>query len=167
MSSFTRFDAAVSVQFDPEASKVMGSEHWRLMTGFRYYVGAKDSSIYVDIPRNYITDFASVPWFVRSLVPRHGAHGQSAVLHDWLCEHLYVWKLVNGTPTKVTIKRKDVDKIFYESMAVSGVSVVRRTLIRIGVDGFRIVTNPTRATISRKKSELQTKYDIDDKIAAI
>ena len=82
-----------------------------------YYVGAW--IIHVDIPRKLI-HFASVPWFVRSLVPRHGAHGQSAVLHDWLCEHLYVWKLVNGTPTKVTIKRKDVDKIFYESMAVSG-----------------------------------------------
>lgn len=161
MSSFTRFDTSAMVVFDPKASKVLRKEHWRIMTPFTYYVGYKGSNTSITVPRNYITDFASVPWFVRWLVPRHGAHGQAAVLHDYLTEYGTI--SIAGGPQilHVQVSRKDIDKIFYEACKVSGVSRARRALIRAGVDLYRMAVRP-KVRVDRRKVELMAEYDRED-----
>jgi len=38
------------------------------------------------IPKGFITDFASVPWFFRIIFPTYGKYTRSAVLHDYLSQ---------------------------------------------------------------------------------
>jgi hypothetical protein len=41
------------------------------------------------VPRGFVTDLASVPFFLRGLVPNAGRRvNLAAILHDWCCEHL-------------------------------------------------------------------------------
>ena len=168
MSSFTKFDASVMMQYDAYASKLLRGDHWRIMSGFTYRVGVETSALSVTVKRNYISDFASVPWFVRWLVPRHGAHGQAAVLHDLLCETLEITRTYRGKePVAVPITRKDADGIFYEALKVSGVSPSRRAMIRIGVDGYRILTATTRKQVNRRKLMIQAEYDAADAVAGV
>lgn len=42
----------------------------------------------ITVPAGFVTDFATVPWWVQSLIPRTGAWTLAAVLHDWLCVEL-------------------------------------------------------------------------------
>lgn len=36
------------------------------------------------VPRGFVTDFASVPWLLRRVLPRRGRYSVAAVVHDWL-----------------------------------------------------------------------------------
>jgi len=38
------------------------------------------------VPKGYITNYASVPWFGRWLVSPVGKIRHAAVVHDWLCD---------------------------------------------------------------------------------
>lgn len=163
MSSFTHFDTSVMVVFDPRSSKVFHKDHWRTITPFTYYVGYKGSNTSVTVPRNYITDFSSVPWFVRWLVPRHDTHGQAAVLHDYLTEYGTV-SIVEGSRTsRVQVSRKDIDKIFYEACKVSGVSRRRRWVIRAGMDLYRMAVRP-KVRVDPLKSALMEECNREDSV---
>lgn len=162
MSVFTRFDVTASVEYDPEATFILNAEHWRLLRPFVYKVGSLDSNVFVEVPRNYITDFASVPWFARWLVPRHGSHGQAAILHDWLCDYHVVQETVGDKILWREISRKRVDHIFYEAMRVAKVPAYRRWLIQIGVSGYRWVARPRKPQLHRKKVALMARYDQED-----
>lgn len=70
------------------------------------YRGARDIFI---VPKNFITDFASVPKLLWSIFPPYGKHLKAAVLHDFL----YVVHMVS---------RKDADGLFYRTMKESGVT---------------------------------------------
>lgn len=38
----------------------------------------------VSVPFNFVTDFASIPWWARWLISPFGRHAKAAVIHDWL-----------------------------------------------------------------------------------
>lgn len=158
MSEFTRFNASMSTIYDRDASKLLGADYWKVNNGFRYYVKSMESGIYVDVPHGFLTDGASIPRFLWGLLPPWGAYGQAAVLHDWLCEHLQVTKLIDGVPTLVDIDRKECDRILYEAMEVLAVESWKRFTIRSGVDLYRFVANPKKPSINPKKVELETAY---------
>lgn len=40
------------------------------------------------IPKGYVTDFASVPKFLWSILPPLGRHNLAALLHDWMLDYL-------------------------------------------------------------------------------
>lgn len=157
MSSFTRFTAALDRKYDQQASIALGKRYWRIK-GFRYYIGHEGSNKWVDVPDGFLSDGASVPFVMQWLLPAWGEYGQSAVLHDWLCEHMEITVRVDGVETKERIDRKEVDRILYESMRVLNVKAWRRVLIQGGVDGYRIVTNPTKPNVSPIKLQIEASY---------
>ena len=38
----------------------------------------------IQVPAGFVSDLASLPWFVRPLLRKLGRHQRGAVLHDWL-----------------------------------------------------------------------------------
>lgn len=94
---------------------------WQLYTPLVYASAILDRTI--SVPKDFITDFASVPripgiWWIAG-----GMADEAAAVHDWL----YNQKIV---------KRKLADKIFSEAMKVSGISAWRRYLMYTSVRAF-------------------------------
>lgn len=72
------------------------------------------------ITSGFLTDFASVPRILRSLVP---THTRAAVLHDWLY-----------ATAKTT--RKDADGLFLRAMREAGINKVKRFAMYAAVRVF-------------------------------
>jgi Protein of unknown function (DUF1353) len=88
-----------------------------------YYIGRKHSGLQVHVPKTYACDMASVPVFIRWLIPRFGAHDAPAILHDWLYNtHL------TSKPT--------ADAVFYEALLVCQVRTVPASLMYMAVSAF-------------------------------
>jgi hypothetical protein len=159
MSSFTRFDAKLKVVYDKGASEILKKDYWRVEEGFRYYLGYEDSSHYVDVPRGFLTDGASVPRVFWSILPPWGEYGQAVVLHDYLCEQLgyYVDDPILGRRWK-SLSRKEVDETLYEAMNVLKVTQWKQVVIEAGVEVNRLIKNPKRAVINPTKRSLENSY---------
>ena len=97
---------------------------WRTERSFRYYVGSEGSEDFIDVLKGYISDFFSVPVWLRWLLPRSQETGnQCAVLHDKLYD----------THERT---RKESDRIFLESMKVKGIAKWKRGAIYYAVRLF-------------------------------
>lgn len=160
MSSFTQFNNHLHIKYLPEASDILGKDYWVLEKEFTYYIGSLNSNRFVTVPVGFLSDGASVPRILRSFVGTMGRHSQAAVLHDYLTEtHLIsVKNNLTGKVSDQTIDRATVDKIFYESLKVLGVPVWKRTLIRLGVDIYRMITRPSTPSINEDKIALEKQY---------
>lgn len=93
---------------------------WVLMRDFGYEVGVEASADVIDVPIGFMTDFASVPWFLQWWLPKWGKYGNAAVIHDWL-----YW---SQSRTK-----KASDLILLEAMTVMEVGIIRKHVIFYGV----------------------------------
>jgi len=98
-------------------------QYWKTLRKFRYYVGEEDGDDFIDVPKGFKTDFASVPRMFWTIFPPDGIWSQAAVLHDY-----------NYTVKKRS--RKDCDNIFLESMQVLGVPIITRRLMFRAVRSF-------------------------------
>ncbi len=76
------------------------------------------------IPKGYVTDFATVPWFVQWLIPRTGVWTLAAVLHDWL--------ITDEIPAG-RISSRDTDGMFRRVLREEGTGPIRRWLMWAGV----------------------------------
>ncbi len=88
----------------------------------------KDGEI-ITVPVDFKTDFASVPWFFRRLIPKSGRYNEATVVHDYLC---FLWK-------KGKYDRKRADKIFREAMEELGVKKIKRGLMYRGVWAYSLL----------------------------
>ncbi|MBW8735473.1 MAG: DUF1353 domain-containing protein, partial [Asticcacaulis sp.] len=61
------------------------------------------------VPKWYVTDFASVPWYGQGVIDPQGPTARAAIIHDWL--------YTIGQPGK----RLVADDIFYRAMIAFGV----------------------------------------------
>jgi hypothetical protein len=61
------------------------------------------------VPRWYVTDFASVPWYGQAFIDPQGPTARAAIVHDWL--------YTIGEPGK----REEADQIFLRAMLKYGV----------------------------------------------
>lgn len=61
-----------------------GRAIFRLLESFDYELGAKGSGLWLRVPKDFETDFASVPRFFWRIMPPWGPYGYAFVLHDWL-----------------------------------------------------------------------------------
>jgi hypothetical protein len=76
------------------------------------------------VPKNFVTDFASVPWAFRRLIdPARGKHVWAAVLHDYLYEN----HVSSG------FSREDADLIFYNAMVHYGTNRCQAEIAYYGV----------------------------------
>ncbi|TPG76296.1 DUF1353 domain-containing protein [Pseudomonas arsenicoxydans] len=155
MSSFTEFSAPLNVQYDAEASKALGKDHWRVTKEFRYYIQNKDRGEWVYVPAGYLTDGASVPRLFWSLIPPWGAYGQAAVVHDIVCEYLSI--TVDGKPHSIT--REACDEILFEAMTVLKVSPFKRHAISAAVELFRRLSRVVHPTSKPKKRAMEANWD--------
>lgn len=79
------------------------------------------------VPRGYITDYASVPWFSKHAgFSEFGPHKFAALIHDWL------YSVGEGKGTEAEERyRKKADKIFLDALQQSGAGyLTRRAMFR-------------------------------------
>ena len=110
MSSFTK----------PLTVTKIDSRLWKVERSFEYYVGSEDSKEVVEVPKGFITDFASVPRPFWIIFPQDGPYTQASVLHDYLY-------------FKPMYTRYKTDYIFYEAMGVLGVPQWTRSIMHTSV----------------------------------
>jgi hypothetical protein len=91
-----------------------------LLEDYKFYYGSFDV---ITIEAGYVTDFASVPKWLWSLLPPIGKHNEAALVHDYLYDN------------KIG-KRKDADWFFYWTMEEDGVSFFTRWAMFLGVRLF-------------------------------
>ena len=155
-SSFVKFTGPLDYRYDYDASQALGEDHWRVLKGFRYYIGELGSNEWVNIDCGELSDRASVPRILWSIVPPDGAHGQAAVLHDKLCRTLTIIK--DGMPVRIT--RAKADALFLEAMEALNTPWLRRRLAYMAVSAYRVVSftsepqeNPLRERLEREWRE--------------
>ncbi len=111
---------------DLDLRKLQGNE-WELISPFRYW--CERLGAWIEVPRGFRTDLASVPWFGRWFVSVDGDHTKAAIVHDWL--------YVSGSAVDLPqVTRRDADQIFLEALTVRGVPAYKRNAmyaaVRIG-----------------------------------
>ncbi len=94
---------------------------WKVVESFTYEVGHLGSGEKITVPKNFLSDLASVPRYLWVFVPPDGNYTQAAVLHDWLCE--------NRGRVERFYNNKEVSRIFLESMGVLKVGYLTRHAI--------------------------------------
>ena len=85
-----------------------------------------DGDLCIAVPKGTITDFASVPWGLRWLVPQMGRYNPATVLHDHLCQRKKCSRFI-------------ADAIFRDAMAVLKVPLWRRVLMYYGVRAYAVL----------------------------
>ena len=152
--SFRGFSAEAMTTYAKEESKILGSDHWRMMNLFKYFIGDKGSDTWVVVPLGYLTDGASVPRIFWNLIPPWGKYGQAAILHDYLCEFLEVTYL--GKPKSIT--RKECDQILLEAMIVLGVPAPTRLTIYAAVSLYRMLSGVSKPTTTKLRRQLEAAW---------
>ena len=147
----TPFDLPLVTQYDPEASKLLGKDHWRVVAPFTYLIS---DDRHVSIPAGYLTDGASVPKIFWNIIPPWGIYGQAAVVHDILCEYLSV--VDNGYPVPIT--RSYCDRVLHDAMEALEVPIAKRLTIYWFVCAYRVVANVTEPSTTHLKRRLEAQW---------
>ena len=101
---------------------------FKILEAFEYYTNLLgDERIIISVPKDFITDFASVPRWLWWLFPPYGLYGKAAVIHDFLYTEL-------SKSYKIT--KAQADKIFLEALEVLGVPTWKRNIIYLAVKLF-------------------------------
>jgi uncharacterized protein DUF1353 len=95
---------------DPLELEYMDGRFWRVTQPFSYAVGSPGGKTVIEVPANFITDFASIPRVLWSLLPPTGFYGKAAVIHDFC--YLY------GRIGDMEISQKYSDDVLNEAMCV-------------------------------------------------
>lgn len=84
---------------------------WKLLSPLRYEIGDIGSGRLIDVPKDFVTDGASIPPFARTFLAVWGTYGRAAVIHD------YLYSLIrSGDPHPLAPTRARADAIFFEAM---------------------------------------------------
>lgn len=151
MSSFTKFDTSACMAYSLEGSKLLNKSYWLVRGGFRFYIGTLEDDCWVNVPDGFLTDGASVPQILWSLIPPWGAYGQAAVLHDYLCEYLSITR--NGVPERIT--RETADEIFNAAMLVLEVPTATRKTLYAGVTAYRRIAGTQLPSSTAEKRRVE------------
>lgn len=95
-------------------------ERWVLVSQLIYTPKANaEVKVEVEIPEGFLTDFASIPFYLWSLLPKWSTYGWAAVVHDWL-----YWM-----QDDVSVSREQADKILRDAMLALKVPSWKASLI--------------------------------------
>lgn len=144
MSTFTQFDGEERLVYLTLLSKLNNRDLWGIKPGYRYYIGYKGSDEYVDVEDGFVTDGATIPRFLWSILPPIGEYTQATTLHDKLCTTYTKTKVINGVPVQVSITRKEIDAILKEALLVLEVTPWKIKFIMAGVNIHRFFTRPDK-----------------------
>lgn len=98
---------------------------WITDRQFTYCVGLEQSDDKIIVPKGSSSDFFSIPWGFRWLLPKSQKGNQAAVLHDYLC-------------TNPDRTQKKIDLIFLESMGVLKVLAWKKHIMFQAVRVFQM-----------------------------
>lgn len=147
----TEFTSALNTTYDAEASRILGKDHWRVLSPFSYMI---KPAHWISVPAGYLTDGASVPRVFWNIIPPWGLYGQAAVVHDILCEYLTI--IVHGLP--VAISRAQCDAVLNEAMIHLGVPMAKRLAIYWSVSAYRVFANITQPSNTPLKRKLEAEW---------
>jgi hypothetical protein len=99
----------------------IGKDTWYLAAPLRYH--SELAARWIEVPGDFLTDFASIPRFFHRLLPKNGTYDAAAVVHDYL--------YATGELHKDT-----ADKIFREALECLGVAAWRRAAMYQAVKKF-------------------------------
>jgi hypothetical protein len=91
---------------------------WIIRKKFGYDIGREGGSEFVEVPVGFMTDFASVPRLLWSVIPRWGTYGNAAVIHDYCYWTRQVSVRRKRKITEKNISRRRADEILFEGMGV-------------------------------------------------
>lgn len=138
---------------------------------------------WIRVPKGFITDFASVPRILHSVLPKTGKYGKAAVLHDYLYRtalqnvRLFsrlrvITKLYTREDEELHFKnckwepitQREADRIFKFAMSVLEVNSVRKFLLYQGVNlfghyTFDVYTKSNLGIPEFKKGDIVTPID--------
>jgi hypothetical protein len=120
------------VQFDGELDvRYIDGHGWRVLDPFTFRLGEPDGPEFVTVGIGFVTDFASIPFFLKGLWPSPGgAWDKPAVIHDCLYKARTV-SHINGSHR--IIDRAEADAIFREAMTATNTRVTAKNAIYAGV----------------------------------
>lgn len=101
---------------------------WRLNEELHYEAGVEGSGIWIKVPKDFVTDGASIPQFLWGILPSMGKYLNAAVVHDYLCR-----LIAQGNPHPAAPTRKLADKEFVNAMIPLGVVWWQRLALYVGV----------------------------------
>lgn len=111
--------------------KYIDGKTWEIAQSFTYRLADQSGPEFVHIGAGMLTDFASMPPFVRVIFRSPGGKwDKPAVVHDCLYKTAYV-SVDDGSIR--WIERAEADRIFDEAMKVAGVNGLSRRIIYRGV----------------------------------
>lgn len=87
----------------------------------------------IEVPRGFITDFASIPRLLRGVVAVNDDHRLAAIVHDFLYRNLGALTQLRRT---LTYTRKEADQIFYKLMISEGVGAAQAWTMHQAVRRF-------------------------------
>lgn len=96
---------------------------FELLAPFEFHVGSYPSVDVIQVPAGFVTDLASIPRWLWSVLPPHGQYAKAAIVHDYLY-------------TKAIGSKAYADKVFLEGMEVLGVPKRKRKLMYTAVRLF-------------------------------
>ena len=104
--------------FPPTVSPFADQTTWLLTNPFRYQI--LDTALVIDVPAGFVTDFASIPRGLWTLVSPHGFYSRASIIHDFL-----YWDQ--------RCTRDQADRIMLIAMEESTVGLAERKAIYAGV----------------------------------
>ena len=118
----------------------LDGRRWRVIESYRFYSGEAGTSIFVEVPRGFITDLASIPRAIRWLVPKVGRDSAASAVHDVLYRIGAVITAIEVEGIEHTsstpISRGVADSIYHQALVASKVGAWRRKLLYHGVSTF-------------------------------
>lgn len=117
--------------------QALDENRWEVKERFNYNIDTAESSEAVEVPVGFITDFASIPRILWTLLPPWGKYGKAAVIHDYMyTEHKRSSFSADGVESFVQLERKQADDIFLQAMTVLGVNWITRNAMYYAVRVF-------------------------------
>lgn len=141
-----------SIVYSPSVSKMFGRNYWYLGEDVQYTINNDRDTYEFLIERGYLTDGATVPRLLWSIVPLWDECALAVVAHDFLCN--YGWVVKNGKLTK--LERAEIDKLFLHLLDFSNVAKFKYWMMYIAVRVFATTSGHKDPSISRRKEDAQT-----------
>ncbi len=114
---------AITPEMLPALRPLPDGKHWQLTEEVRYHSAHLRQAIVV--PVGFVTDFASVPWWLHWLYSPWGRYGVPAIIHDFLYR-----------TQPPGISKGDADRVFLDAMPKWGTHPITTQLMWRAVDLF-------------------------------
>ncbi len=151
MKTFPYFTAPLDLRYDPEASRALGGDYYRILIPFRLMLSERQ---WVDVQAGTLTDGGTIPRLAHPLLPALGKLGQAYAAHDQLCEYLSL--TVDGKPSAIT--RARCDGLLYVAMQVLGATAEELATVQLAVDLYRDAARVSRPSTTALKRSLEAKW---------